>query len=401
MMRRRFWLPITLGLSAYLVLPLPGLSAPLDERIDRQRAKVERKRQTEGVLTQTIAAQNEKIRGLQGEVRGLQRRQQRLQATLDEKRTELLDVRDRLERARRRLAELREELAVAEDALAARLVEAYKTDEPDVLTVVLNADGFGDLLERVEFLDRISDQDQRIVGRVRTAKARAQRQAEQLLTLERRAEDAAQTILARRNEIAAVRKRVVRRRTNLQEARDRRQATLARVRSSRRRAQEDLRALEAEQARVEAALRRAAQERTSASPPVPGNPPAAPIRRGSGRLIWPINGPLTSPFGPRWGRQHAGIDISAPEDTPIRAADSGRVVIAGWMGGYGNYTCIQHTGSLSTCYAHQSRLGTSQGASVRQGQVMGYVGNTGNSFGAHLHFEVRVNGSPVDPFGYL
>jgi murein DD-endopeptidase MepM/ murein hydrolase activator NlpD len=77
------------------------------------------------------------------------------------------------------------------------------------------------------------------------------------------------------------------------------------------------------------------------------------------------------------------------------------VVIAGWQGGYGNYTCIQHSGTQSTCYAHQSRLGTSVGANVDQGSVIGYVGNTGNSFGAHLHFEVRINGSPVDPAGYL
>ena len=128
---------------------------------------------------------------------------------------------------------------------------------------------------------------------------------------------------------------------------------------------------------------------------------AGPIRRGSGDFIWPVTGPLTSPFGPRWGRLHAGIDIAAPGGRPIRAAASGRVIIAAPTGGYGNYTCIAHSSSISTCYAHQSRLGTRAGASVRQGEVMGYVGNTGNSFGNHLHFEVRVNGRPVDPKDYL
>jgi murein DD-endopeptidase MepM/ murein hydrolase activator NlpD len=103
----------------------------------------------------------------------------------------------------------------------------------------------------------------------------------------------------------------------------------------------------------------------------------------------------------RWGRLHAGIDIAVPSGTPIRAADSGRVVLMGWVGGYGNYTCVQHTSSLSTCYAHQSSFGTSQGASVRQGQVIGSVGCTGHCFGDHLHFETRVNGSPVNPMGYL
>ena len=88
-----------------------------------------------------------------------------------------------------------------------------------------------------------------------------------------------------------------------------------------------------------------------------------------------------------------------PEGTPLRAAASGRVAIAGWVGGYGNYICIQHSGSLSTCYGHQSRIGVSVGQSVSQGQVIGYSGSTGHCTGPHLHFEVRINGSPVDPLG--
>jgi murein DD-endopeptidase MepM/ murein hydrolase activator NlpD len=128
---------------------------------------------------------------------------------------------------------------------------------------------------------------------------------------------------------------------------------------------------------------------------------AGPIRRGSGDLIYPINGTFTSPFGMRWGRLHAGVDLAAPSGTPIRAAASGRVILMAPTGGYGNYTCVDHGKSISTCYAHQSRFGTSRGASVKQGEVIGYVGNTGHSFGAHLHFEVRINGRPVDPMGYL
>ncbi len=130
-----------------------------------------------------------------------------------------------------------------------------------------------------------------------------------------------------------------------------------------------------------------------------------PVRRGSGSMVWPVNGPITGVFGEqRPGHLHAGIDIAASEGTPIHAADSGRVVLmqgVGASGGYGNYTCIQHTATLSSCYAHQVRFGTSLGASVRKGQVMGYVGNTGHSFGAHLHFETRVNGAPVSPMNYL
>jgi peptidoglycan DL-endopeptidase CwlO len=98
---------------------------------------------------------------------------------------------------------------------------------------------------------------------------------------------------------------------------------------------------------------------------------------------------------------HAGIDIAVPAGTPIRAAASGTVVLAAYTDGYGNYTCIDHGGGISTCYAHQSSYAVSSGQSVGQGQVIGSVGCTGHCFGDHLHFEVRVNGTPVDPLGYL
>ena len=128
---------------------------------------------------------------------------------------------------------------------------------------------------------------------------------------------------------------------------------------------------------------------------------AGPVGRGSGGLVQPTNGQFTSTFGQRWGRLHAGIDLAAPTGTPIRAAAAGQVILMAPTGGYGNYTCINHGKSLSTCYAHQSRFGTSAGALVEQGEVIGYVGNTGRSFGAHLHFEVRIEGRPVDPMSYL
>jgi murein DD-endopeptidase MepM/ murein hydrolase activator NlpD len=153
--------------------------------------------------------------------------------------------------------------------------------------------------------------------------------------------------------------------------------------------------MQAQQAAIQARLARAATARAA------GSAGGGPVRRGSGQLNWPANGPVSSPFGQRWGRLHAGIDMPLPVGTPLRAADSGRVAIAGFVGGYGNYTCIQHTATLSTCYGHQSRLGVSEGQSVSQGQVIGASGNTGNSTGPHLHFEVRISGNPVDPMGYL
>jgi len=393
MRRRAFAVAITLGVLPFVLSPLPGRGASLERRADILEAKIDERKKREGVLTTDISRYNNRIRALQGRIRGLQERQNRIQATLEDKRRELQEIRDDLEKARDELVELRQLLGIAEKTLAERLVQMYKDGDPDALTVILEADGFTDLLERAEFLDRLTDQNNRIIDRVRALKGRWTAQANKLKKLERGAEAAAKAIAARRNEVAVVKGKLVGSRTEIQGARDERAAALSRVRTSRRQLEGDLREVSAQVA----ARLRAVQGNAFA----PANGGAGPIRRGSGRFIWPVNGTLTSPFGPRWGRLHAGLDIAAPAGTPIRAADSGQVMIAGPTGGYGNYTCIQHTGTLSTCYAHQLSIGVSVGQGVRQGQLIGGVGNTGNSFGNHLHFEVRVNGSPVDPMGYL
>ena len=113
---------------------------------------------------------------------------------------------------------------------------------------------------------------------------------------------------------------------------------------------------------------------------------------GSGEVVWPSSGRITARFGRGLGRLHAGIDIGVPTGTPVHAADSGRVVISGVMGGYGKYVCIQHTGTLSTCYAHNSRLRVTEGESVDSGDVISRSGCTGRCYGDHLHFEVRDRG---------
>jgi hypothetical protein len=125
-------------------------------------------------------------------------------------------------------------------------------------------------------------------------------------------------------------------------------------------------------------------------------------------MTWPVRGPVVSSFGMRWGRLHAGIDIGVPSGTPIRAAASGRVILRGWVGGYGNFTCLAHGLQLATCYAHQSGFapGLVQSRPVARGEVIGYVGCTGHCYGPHLHFEVHTstvisNASAVDPLPYL
>lgn len=133
---------------------------------------------------------------------------------------------------------------------------------------------------------------------------------------------------------------------------------------------------------------------------------SAPIRRSGARLSAPVGAPITSGFGMRfhpvlnYSRLHAGIDYGAACGTPVHAADSGDVVRAGWAGGYGKQVVVAHRGPLATSYSHLSRIVVSSGH-VNRGQLIGYSGTTGLSTGCHLHFETRVNGSPVDPRGYL
>jgi murein DD-endopeptidase MepM/ murein hydrolase activator NlpD len=370
---------------------MPAHTASLDRRMDIVKAKIQKKKRTEGVLTTTITRYNNRIQSLQGSIRGLQDRQNKISATLSEKQAELRSTQDKLEKARDRLARLKVYLGRAQKVLAGRLVQMYKDGEPDVLTVVLESDGFADMLERTQFLDRITNQDKQIITRVRDLKAQTTRQTKELGVLQRRQIAAARAIEERRSQVAAVKGKLVSSRTDLQGARDGRQVVLSRVQSSRKRLDADLSKM---QAQVQAQLRAA-----NTGPSVN----AGPIRRGTGSMIWPVNGPITSPFceARAWERCHPGIDIGVSAGTPIRAADSGRVVLAGWTGGYGNYTCIQHSASLSSCYAHQSAYRVSVGQNVSQGQVIGLVGCTGLCFGDHLHFEVRINGAVVNPLNYL
>lgn len=121
----------------------------------------------------------------------------------------------------------------------------------------------------------------------------------------------------------------------------------------------------------------------------------------AGGFMWPLNGSITSYYGPRWGRMHTGIDIDGVSGQPIVASKSGRVIVASYYGGYGNAVVIDHGGGVTTLYAHMSSFGVSSGANVSQGQIIGYVGCTGSCTGDHLHFEVRVNGNPVNPLDYL
>jgi murein DD-endopeptidase MepM/ murein hydrolase activator NlpD len=354
----------------------------LQGQVDEKEAEIAEQREQKGVLTDEIASLSTDIEQLEGEISILRTRE----ATV---RNELEATRARLHSARERLTALRKRYHRSMAVLEQRLVAIYKQDEPDALTVILQADGFDDMIERYEYLNRIEDQDSTIISRVRDLKTETKTTVDEI-------EEAKAAIAAKKRELARTRSQLEAREGELTAARQSKSATVGEIDQNIERLEGDIEGLED---KIQAQLQAAAQEQ-AASGAVPGNLPAGPVQGGSQGFIWPVNGSIVSPFGMRWGRMHEGVDIAAPAGTPIRAVKAGAIALAAPTGGYGNYTCINHGGGLSSCYAHLSSYAMTSG-SVDQGDVIGYVGCTGHCFGDHLHFEVRINGSAVDPMGYL
>jgi peptidoglycan DL-endopeptidase CwlO len=256
--------------------------------------------------------------------------------------------------------------------------------------VVLSSNSFSDLISRADYADSLRVQDARIAGQIKPAKLEAN--AQRLRTQRFHAVVAAETrtIRVETEQVRSVERTLFLQKHKLAAARSTRREGLIQVKESRREFIHEVAGLSA----ASAALAARIQGSSGSYSPSDSTPSAA-------GLIWPVNGPVVSPFGMRWGRMHEGIDIGVPYGTPIQASASGRVVYSGWMDGYGNLVALDHGRGLSTAYAHQSRIAVSVAQTVSQGQVIGYVGCTGHCFGPHLHFEVRINGSPVDPMGYL
>jgi murein DD-endopeptidase MepM/ murein hydrolase activator NlpD len=288
-----------------------------------------------------------------------------------------------------RFLSLKRQYAITVERLDQRLVELYEGGEPSTLEVLLSSRSFSDLISSAEYVDTLRVQDARIAGQILPARKEAR--AQRLRTQQFRAVVAAETrtIRVRTEQVRSVERTLLLQKHQLATARRSRRESLIQVNESKREFLHEAAGLSAASGALAARI-----QGSSGYSPADSTPSAA-------GLIWPVNGPVVSPFGMRWGRMHTGIDIGVPYGTPIHAAASGRVVYAGWMDGYGNLVAIDHGRGLSTAYAHQSQIGVSLGQTVSQGQVIGYVGCTGHCFGPHLHFEVRINGTPVDPMGYL
>jgi len=370
----------------------PGADkARVDGRLGALQGKAAEQQRQAGVLTDQLSAVAGQVRELQAGVDAQQARLAVLEGTLSSARTRLSSLERTIATQTARLTRLRGQYDIALRRLERRVRDLYMTDGPDTLSFVLGTASFTDLLDNLELLGRIGRQDEEIAARVKHARdgvADARRRTTvaraEAATVEAAAESAT-------SEQRGLVERLVASRDALTAAQRDKQATLASIQSDRSDVLAEIDDLEAQSAALAAQIR-AAQEQDSSS--------VAPVS-GSGQLSWPVSGPVTSGFGVRWGRMHEGIDIAVGQGTPVHAAAAGTVIYAGWMDGYGNLVVVDHGNGLSTAYGHNSMLASSVGQAVTAGQVIAYSGSTGHSTGPHVHFEVRVNGSPVDPLGYL
>ena len=367
----------------------------IDAKIAALGSRVDDMRVREASIRAEVAGYSTQIRDLTIRVGDVSAQLGPLEHDLALRRTRLqrLDAIFRLQTKRLRI--LRRQHALALRRLDDRLVQLYEQSDPDTLSLLFTSKSVSDLLDRVDYLQRIASGDRRIADAVGAAKQRMRAQRAETRATRKRHRQELRVVALRTAEARALRDRLVGSRSALAGSKAAREDTLASLTAAERAQAGEMDALQAVSAQLTARIQAAQASGSSGT----GAPSAA-------GLIWPVVGPVTSPFGQRCLPNgdcsfHPGIDIGASAGTPIRAAAAGTIVYAGWMGGYGNLTVIDHGNGLATAYGHQSSIAVGNGASVSQGQVIGYVGCTGYCFGAHLHFEVRVNGAPVDPLGYL
>ena len=395
-MRARLLIPLVLVLLAVLAAPASGdvssRKQAIDTRLERVQAKLAWAERRERELAGEITSVNQEIRGLASQVGAVSTRLEPLERDLDLHRQKLDHLNElfRLQTGRYELYRHEYEALMAQ--LGNRLVDLYEGGDPSTLEVLLGSKSVGDLITKAQLVDSIGIQDKKISEEVGSAKERVRVQRAHTKRFRSLVAAETRTIAIRAGQVRALRDQLLASRDRLAAARSAKRESLQNVKESKAEYLHEVAGLQAASAALAGQIRTA--QSTSSYSPGDATPSAA-------GFIWPVNGPVTSPFGWRWGRMHEGIDIGVAYGTQIHAAASGRVIYAGWMSGYGNLVAIDHGRGISTAYGHQSSIAVSNGQIVSQGQTIGYVGCTGHCFGPHLHFEVRINGSPVDPLGYL
>lgn len=364
----------------------PSMSRPAPSHASRTKSAAQ--------LRQDLSRVRSRIAKKRAEIRKVKRTERRICEEIDAVESQIQRAERRIEYVRSRLATLRQEhtvisrriteterrLAGRRRVLAFRMRQTYQQGRDGFLHVLLASRSMHEYMARSYYIEKIVDADTRLIRAIRSDELdlRADRQRLERQLAEQRSLET--ELIARRAEYRA--------------SVDRKRDLLADVRTTRRGLEEALDILE--QASQDIAARIRAMQMTPRGR-------ARMLKAWTGRFIRPVDGPVTSNYGMRFhpilhrSRMHTGVDFGAGYGTPIRAAAGGEVVMASYMRGYGNTVVIDHGGGVTTLYAHCSALLVGEGQSVRQGQVIARVGSTGLSTGPHLHFEVRHNGTPVNP----
>ncbi|MGI8735739.1 MAG: murein hydrolase activator EnvC family protein, partial [Candidatus Eremiobacter antarcticus] len=386
-------------------------SNPLVEKIKEKQAQIESTRQkldasrlklrSARFRVQTVAAELSDTRAAIGRVSG----------AIGDLTDSIAQTSARLESKRRRLALTQARLDRHRTALSRRLVDVYENGPASYLEVLFDSTSFVDFLERWDFLRYIIKADASLIAAINGDAAKYQTMVADLeteqnsLAAQQRDQESKKMELAsladQRTallEVARAQRNVVAQQVyeleGLTAAQESRLQDLIREKQ-----REDEEAVARARLAAEAARRAAA---AAAGVPLPSEVPGGPVL-----FMWPAHGAITSPFGmrtdPVTGRYqlHAGIDIGASYGSPIVASADGVVIFAGWYGGYGNAIILDDGNALSTLYAHCSAMYVSVDQHIQRGQVIGAVGATGYATGPHLHFEIRVNGVPVNPLSRL
>ena len=364
----------------------------VDGRINSLQEKIQAAREREGVLSSEIEVVSEKIDALQADVDAASSRLNELESVLALHQRKLDRLNALYELQTRKLVFLQRQHKEAVARLSKRIVEIYTSERTSSLAVVLDSGSFSDMLDQLEFLNTIGQQDHKIAGEVEVAKLQMQETRNSTRRTRRQVAETTAAVAARTAEQRAVRDRLAWSQRELATARRDKRTTLASVREDKEEAIGHMRDLQAQSAALSAKIRSA-----QSSYVVPAPTGAA----SAAGFVWPVHGVITSGFGWRWGRMHEGVDLAVPIGTPVVAAKAGVVIVAGWMGGYGNLVVVDHGGGIATAYGHNTNVTVGVGQFVEQGQLIAYSGSTGHSTGPHVHFEVRINGGAVDPMGYL
>ena len=384
----------------------PGLGErkqAVESKIDRLQGKIDTAREREGVLSSQIEVVTGEIRALQGDVDAASAKLNGLESVLALHRRKLDHLNELFRLQTRRLVFLQRQHIAATERLNRRVVEIYTSERTEPLAVVLEAASFGDMLDQLEFLNDIGSQDEKIATEVEAAKIEVRETRNSTRVTRNQVVETTRLVAVRTAEQRRTLDRLAWSQRQLATARQVKSEALSSTRGQREEFLHEVEGLLAQSAELSARIR-AAQAAAASAASAPSSSPSSPVRTqaaSSSGYIWPAHGVLTSSFGWRWGRMHEGIDIAVGSGTPVVSSSAGTVIVAGWLGGYGNLVVVDHGNGVSTAYGHNTGVAVGVGQAVAQGQLVAYSGNTGHSTGPHIHFEVRINGSAVDPLGYL